>query len=287
MAWRQHEPELRRSCSAPRSGCSLGNVSTCGAMPRSKPRTASGVAFWRNLFGEPLLDEVSRRVRAGAPWGVTARMLAVLLRYYPRGLARRVVRVAKRLSRGGGLRHDESGPAARVRHHPLLQSSAVPAGLAGSVARQSYAHREVLVVDDGSTDDAAGVAGRIHGRALHPAAESGNRRGPKPRSSREPRTVRALPRRRRPSASRRLGDRHGHVHRPSRLWPGLRPRPPVRSRPRRLPMPAPGRGAARPLPRAARPQLHLDTGSGSLPAERDRRSGRLRSAGRRAPPTST
>jgi glycosyltransferase involved in cell wall biosynthesis len=63
----------------------------------------SGVAFWRNLFGEPLLDEVSRRVRAGAPWGVTARMLAVVLRYYPLGLPRRVVRVVKRLSRGGAF----------------------------------------------------------------------------------------------------------------------------------------------------------------------------------------
>ncbi len=32
-----------------------------------------------------------------------------------------------------------------------------------SVARQSYAHREVLVVNDGSTDDVAGVAGRFTG----------------------------------------------------------------------------------------------------------------------------
>jgi glycosyltransferase involved in cell wall biosynthesis len=60
----------------------------------------SGVAFWQNLFGERLLDEVSRRVRTGASWSVTARMLAVLLRRYPLGVARRVVRVAKRLSRG-------------------------------------------------------------------------------------------------------------------------------------------------------------------------------------------
>lgn len=59
-----------------------------------------GVAFWQNLYGEPLLDEVTRRVRTGAPLGVTARMLAVLLRYYPLGLARRATRILKRLSRG-------------------------------------------------------------------------------------------------------------------------------------------------------------------------------------------
>ncbi|MGH7367268.1 MAG: glycosyltransferase [Candidatus Rokuibacteriota bacterium] len=55
-----------------------------------------GVAFWRRLYGEPLLDEVSRRVRARAPWSETARMLVVLLRCYPLGVARRAARVARR-----------------------------------------------------------------------------------------------------------------------------------------------------------------------------------------------
>jgi hypothetical protein len=60
----------------------------------------SGVAFWQGLYGDPLLDEVGRRLRTGASWSVTARMLAVLLRWYPLGLARRAARVTKRLSRG-------------------------------------------------------------------------------------------------------------------------------------------------------------------------------------------
>jgi glycosyltransferase involved in cell wall biosynthesis len=59
-----------------------------------------GVAFWQGLYGDLLLDEVGRRLRTGAPWGVTAHMLGVLLRLYPLGLARRAARVTKRLSRG-------------------------------------------------------------------------------------------------------------------------------------------------------------------------------------------
>ena len=60
-----------------------------------------GVAFWQRLFGESLLDDVATRVDTGAAWGTTVRMLAVLLRYYPRGLARRVARVARRRGRRG------------------------------------------------------------------------------------------------------------------------------------------------------------------------------------------
>jgi glycosyltransferase involved in cell wall biosynthesis len=64
-----------------------------------------GVAFWRGLYGEPLLEDMARRVYGGASWGITIRMLTVLLRYYPRGVARRAVRVARRLvGRGGKLR---------------------------------------------------------------------------------------------------------------------------------------------------------------------------------------
>jgi hypothetical protein len=60
-----------------------------------------GVAFWQRLYGEQLLDEASNRVRTGASWSVTARLLAVLLRHYPLGLARRAVRIATRRLRGG------------------------------------------------------------------------------------------------------------------------------------------------------------------------------------------
>lgn len=60
----------------------------------------NGVAFWQRLYGDPLLDEVSRRVRTGASWSVTARKLAVLLRCYPLGVARRALRLTKRLGRG-------------------------------------------------------------------------------------------------------------------------------------------------------------------------------------------
>jgi hypothetical protein len=62
-----------------------------------------GVAFWQDLFGEPLLDDVARRVYGGESWVTTIRMLTVLLRYYPRGVAHRAVRVARRLARRGRL----------------------------------------------------------------------------------------------------------------------------------------------------------------------------------------
>jgi glycosyltransferase involved in cell wall biosynthesis len=59
-----------------------------------------GVVFWQRLFGEQLLDDVRTRVDTGAAWSTTLRMLAVLLRYYPGGLARRVARLARRRGRG-------------------------------------------------------------------------------------------------------------------------------------------------------------------------------------------
>ena len=59
-----------------------------------------GVRLWQQLFGEPLLDEVGARVRTGGSWSAIARLLAVLLRYYPLGLARRTLRFTKRLIRG-------------------------------------------------------------------------------------------------------------------------------------------------------------------------------------------
>jgi glycosyltransferase involved in cell wall biosynthesis len=58
-----------------------------------------GVAFWQELFGEPLLDDFARRLYGGASWRPTLRMLAVLLRCYPRGLGRRGAKVARRLVR--------------------------------------------------------------------------------------------------------------------------------------------------------------------------------------------
>ena len=62
-----------------------------------------GMAFWQGFFGEQLLDDVATRVYGGASWGPTIRMLTVLLRYYPRGMGRRVARVARRLARTGRL----------------------------------------------------------------------------------------------------------------------------------------------------------------------------------------
>jgi hypothetical protein len=61
------------------------------------------MAFWRGFFGEQLLDDVATRVYGGASWGPTIRMLIVLLRYYPRGMGRRVAKVARRLARTGRL----------------------------------------------------------------------------------------------------------------------------------------------------------------------------------------
>lgn len=58
-----------------------------------------GVAFWRRLFGEPLLDEVGTRMRARA-WKKTVRLLGVALQYYPGGLARRAMRFTRRMLTG-------------------------------------------------------------------------------------------------------------------------------------------------------------------------------------------
>jgi GT2 family glycosyltransferase len=55
-----------------------------------------GVAFWRDTFGRRLMDDVGARVSQGAAWAPTARMLAVLIRRDPRGLARRVAAYARR-----------------------------------------------------------------------------------------------------------------------------------------------------------------------------------------------
>jgi glycosyltransferase involved in cell wall biosynthesis len=55
-----------------------------------------GVAFWQQLFGEPLLNNMAARVHTGAAWRPTVAMLAVLLRYYPGGLALRTARFAWR-----------------------------------------------------------------------------------------------------------------------------------------------------------------------------------------------
>jgi hypothetical protein len=63
-----------------------------------------GVAFWQRVFGDALLDDVADRVYGGASWLTTLRMLAVGLRHHPRGVARRAVRVARRLVRRGGRR---------------------------------------------------------------------------------------------------------------------------------------------------------------------------------------
>jgi glycosyltransferase involved in cell wall biosynthesis len=62
-----------------------------------------GVAFWQGFFGGALLDDVATRVYGGASWGTTIRMLTVLLRYYPRGVARQAAKVARRLARRGRL----------------------------------------------------------------------------------------------------------------------------------------------------------------------------------------
>jgi GT2 family glycosyltransferase len=57
------------------------------------------VASARHQFGEPLLDVFATRVVTGAPWGPTLRMLVLLLRHHPAGVARRVRRMTLRLGR--------------------------------------------------------------------------------------------------------------------------------------------------------------------------------------------
>jgi glycosyltransferase involved in cell wall biosynthesis len=56
-----------------------------------------GVAFWQHLFGEPLLEELGTRVRAGGPWGDVTRLLGASLRHYPLGLVQRTGRYTRRL----------------------------------------------------------------------------------------------------------------------------------------------------------------------------------------------
>ncbi|SRR6266446_3527033 len=56
-----------------------------------------GLTFWRRVYGESLLDEVSMRMRTGVSKRTTVRLLLLLLRYYPHGLARRTTRFTKRL----------------------------------------------------------------------------------------------------------------------------------------------------------------------------------------------
>ena len=60
-----------------------------------------GLEFWRRAFGDSLLWETAQGVYSGASWLATMRMLAILLRHYPRGLARGAAKTARRLS---GLR---------------------------------------------------------------------------------------------------------------------------------------------------------------------------------------
>jgi glycosyltransferase involved in cell wall biosynthesis len=64
---------------------------------RLKEAYREGVAFWQRYYGEALLNEVSTRARSGLSWRKTARLLALLLRCYPRGLARRTAHFTKRL----------------------------------------------------------------------------------------------------------------------------------------------------------------------------------------------
>jgi glycosyltransferase involved in cell wall biosynthesis len=57
-----------------------------------------GLAYWRHAFGDSLLWETARGVYTGASWFTTMRMLTILLRYYPGGLARGAAKTARRLS---------------------------------------------------------------------------------------------------------------------------------------------------------------------------------------------
>jgi glycosyltransferase involved in cell wall biosynthesis len=67
--------------------------------PAHEAAYRAGVAYWQELFGEPLLDDFAGRLYAGSVGGPTLRMLAVLLRCHPGGLGRRATKVARRLAR--------------------------------------------------------------------------------------------------------------------------------------------------------------------------------------------
>jgi glycosyltransferase involved in cell wall biosynthesis len=67
--------------------------------PAHEQAYREGLALWRRVYGELLLDDFAMRVVRRASWGPTLRMLGVLLRYHPAGLARRVRRMTLRLGR--------------------------------------------------------------------------------------------------------------------------------------------------------------------------------------------
>jgi glycosyltransferase involved in cell wall biosynthesis len=65
--------------------------------PRFERAYREGVRFWQHLFGEPLLAEVGARIRIRGSSRTIARLLVVLMRHYPLGLARRTLGFTKRL----------------------------------------------------------------------------------------------------------------------------------------------------------------------------------------------
>jgi hypothetical protein len=90
-----------------------------GRRPSYARAYEQGLRSWQGHYGEQLIEQLARQLRTPRRWVQAGSMMAVLARYYPRGLAAHVARAI--------LDRPARRPQARVRRRPPDRSPAVSA----------------------------------------------------------------------------------------------------------------------------------------------------------------
>jgi glycosyltransferase involved in cell wall biosynthesis len=115
-------------------------TTTLEVLRRHRPHVPAGkealhrvaVRKWTHYYGEQLVEQIGRRIRARAPWAVVARDLFILARHYPRGLAHHLGRKAQsRRSRPAGAAAHVSDERSLSQEHETRSAVAVAAVAAG------------------------------------------------------------------------------------------------------------------------------------------------------------
>jgi glycosyltransferase involved in cell wall biosynthesis len=115
-------------------------TTTLEVLRRHRPHVPAGkealhraaVRKWTHYYGEQLVEQIGRRIRAGAPWTLVARDLFILARHYPRGLARHLARKARsRRSRSAGAAAHASDERSVAQEHEKHAAVAVATAAAG------------------------------------------------------------------------------------------------------------------------------------------------------------
>jgi hypothetical protein len=92
----------------------------------------AAVREWSHYYGEQLVAQIGRRIRARAPWALVARDLFILARHYPRGLARHLGRKARsrrsRPARAAAPASDERPVAQENRTHAAVSLATAATG---------------------------------------------------------------------------------------------------------------------------------------------------------------